>query len=154
MKTIAIASLLALAACSGGSSGSGQPSLYGNWMYVDSQGTAGVGVSFKSDGTYVLYQLSLTSSSSALAEIETGTFTVSGNTITSTPEQWSCTGPDGVSSVSYSFSGNDLVITTASGIVSLQPDNATASDSFVITIGCFDGKTGAFTKQPLAKVSH
>jgi hypothetical protein len=119
---------------------------------VDPAGTAGLGVIFNSDGTYTFTELELTSSTSANAQIETGTFTVSGATITATPKEWSCPGPDAVYSLSYSFQGSSLNLSQPSGIIILQQNTSTAS-SGAIAIGCIDS-SGNFKAEPLAAVSN
>ncbi len=146
-----IAASLLCVACSG-SSGSSSPSLYGNWVYEN--GTVGQGLTLKADGTYVALVLAEVSPTSADAQVETGTFVVNGSTITATPTQWSCRGADPSATYAFSFNGEDLVISDASGVIVYQPNNATGSSSFAITIGCFDSQTGAFKPQPLAPVGN
>jgi hypothetical protein len=147
---IVVAAVMATA-CS--SSSGGPPSLDGNWFYADSAGTSGVGVSFKNDGSYELQELVLTSSTSGNDQVEIGTFTVSGNTITVTPTQWSCKGPDAIYQLTYSFDGSNLSLAQPSGIIVMQPNNNTASSGEAIAIGCFD-TAGNFTPEPLAAVSN
>ena len=146
-----IAAVLA-SACSSGSGG-GSPSLDGKWEYIDSAGTAGDGVTFNSDGTYVLQVLQLTSSTSGNDEVEKGTFTVSGNTITATPKEWSCPGPDTVSTMTYSFQGSSLALALPSGILILQPNTSPPATNASIVIGCFDS-SGNFKPEPLASVTN
>jgi hypothetical protein len=152
MKQIAIviASLVA-AACSS-SSGGGTPSLDGTWYYVNASGTAGAGATFKGDGTYLLQELVLTSSSTGNDQMETGTFVDSSGTLTLTPKQWSCPGPDAIYKLSYSFNGGNLVLAQPSGVIIMQPDTQTGSTG-AITIGCFDS-SGNFKASPLAAVSN
>lgn len=109
MRTVVVGFLtLALACCSSGSGGSGPPSLIGSWYYVDSAGTAGEGLTFNSDETYVNQSIALTSSTTGDQEVEMGTFTLSGSTITVTPTSSSCPGPAPVTSYDYSFQGAEL----------------------------------------------
>ena len=152
-KAMVTAFLVALtAACSSGSGG-GSPSLTGTtWEYANSAGTAGEGVVFNTNGTYALLVLQLTSSSSGNVQEETGTYVVSGNTITVTPKEWTCPGPDPVYSATYSFQGSSLAITEPSGVVIFQPDDQMASMA-ALTHGCFSS-SGAFTAMPLASVSN
>ncbi len=155
MKLVMSLLLTGLIACSSSSrSNTAEPSLNGNWMYVNAAGTAGTGISFKPDGTYVGFTLALTSSASANAEVETGNFVAKNGAITLTPEEWTCPGPDPVSTAKYSFNSGSLTIATSSGIVSLKPNNGPASDTFAISYGCFDAKTGAFKRAPLAPVAN
>ena len=44
--------------------------LVGNWDYLNSSGTSGVGLTFTSSGTYVLSIIEVTSSTSADAQVE------------------------------------------------------------------------------------
>jgi hypothetical protein len=150
MKRVA-ALLLVLSACSGASSSS--PRLDGNWLYASSSSAEGLGLTLKSDGTYVSTVLVLTSSNSGNAQIEEGAFTTSGSTITFTPKAWSCPGPDAVYSDSYTFDGADLDLSYSGGVLLLQPNTSTASSSFSLVTGCF-ASDGTFTQVPLAPVSN
>jgi hypothetical protein len=125
MKPISfvVAALLATA-CSSSSGSGGPPSLDGSWIYANSDGSAGAGAEFKSDGTYEVQELTVTSSTTVNDQIETGTFTVSGSTITLTPKQSSCPGPDAVYTLNYSFQGSNLALTQPSGIIVFQPNTA------------------------------
>jgi hypothetical protein len=155
MKIVSIVGVALLtAACSSGSSSgsSGSNSIDGNWLYTDAAGTGGVGLTFNADGTYVLTELVETSSTSFNAQVEDGTFTVSGNTITETPQKSSCPGPVPVHQLTYSFQGSNLAVTDSSAVVVLQPNTATASNAAIV-IGCFDANNN-FTAQPLAPVSN
>ena len=93
MRTTWIVVFAAVAvACSsktGSGETSGPDSIDGSWVETNSAGTGGFVAVFNSDGTYTFTVLQLTSSKSANVEGENGTFTVSGNTITTTPKQWS-----------------------------------------------------------------
>ena len=149
MRSMIVAVALLAAACG---SSSKAPSLDGTWVYSDSAGTAGAAATFNSNGNYVLSVLQITSSTTANAAIEKGTFTVSGSTITLTPQESSCTGADPVYTMSYSFQGSNLELVESSGIIVFQPDTSTASD-IAITDGCFSS-SGAFTASPLAPVSN
>jgi hypothetical protein len=144
----------ALIACGSSSGGGGPPSLVGNWIYIDSTNTAGAALDFKSDGTYVHAQLSLTSTTSADAQVETGTYTSTGTSFTATPKQWTCPGPDPVATLNYSFQNGQLVLSAPQGIITFQPNTSSGfMSSFQITNGCFD-RTGTFTPSPLAPVSN
>jgi hypothetical protein len=153
-KSIPFAVLAILTAACSSSSGGGSPSLYGTWYYADSAG-AGVGLTFNQSGTYVAQELALTSSTSGDDQAEKGTFTVSGSTITLTPTEWSCPGPDPIYKLTYSFQGSDLAVSQPSGAAVLQPDTQPPS-SVAITFGCFtNGDSGEiFTPEPLAPVSN
>jgi hypothetical protein len=149
MQIVAITALLTGAACS---SGAGAPSLDGTWIYETSGGTAGKGLTFKSDGTYALSDLQETSPTSVEAEIETGTFITSGTTITATPREFSCAGPVPVWTFNYSFSGADLELADTSGAIVYQPDTSTATTGVAIAIGCFT--SNGFVAEALAPVSN
>jgi len=139
---------------SGGTSTTNGSPLDGTWMYVD--GTVASGVTFD-NGTFVVQQLQETCAdcTSADDEIEKGTYTVSGNVITLTVQEWSCQLQSGQSPTyteTFSFETNgDLTLSDTSGIVTFQPDTSTGG-SVAITIGCFDS-SGNFTPEPLTSVN-
>jgi hypothetical protein len=143
-----------VAACSS-SSGGGPPSLYQDWLYTDSSGNSGIAATFKSDGTYVVSDLMITSSTSANAQVETGTFTASNGSLAMAPKEDSCPGPDAAYSLGYSFQGGNLEIVQPSGVLLMQPNTTSPGSigSFAITIGCFDG-SGNLKASPLAAVSN
>ena len=130
----------------------GASPLVGTWMYQYSS-TVAYGATFTATGVYVAQTLLLTSDTTADDGIEKGTYTVAGNTIMLTPQESTCPGADPVYSVSFSFSGSDLILGTSSGEVIYQPDTSTASSGISITDGCFD-TSGDFTASPLAPVSN
>lgn len=127
------------------------PSIYGDWIYVSSDGCTGTGLSVKEDGTYVLSQLELTSPNSANVQNETGTFDIvaSGNAEV-TPQQSSCRGPDPAFHVTFDVIDGDLEVAFPTGVTLFQPNTAAPSGSFADTLGCF-ASTG-FAVQPLAPV--
>jgi hypothetical protein len=92
---------LAFLGCSG-SSNSSSP-LDGNWGSVDAYGS-GAGFVIRSDGTYTFTVVDLTSNAQGQAEaysqVEAGTFTSTSNTITFTPNEWTCPSPDPVYTLS------------------------------------------------------
>jgi hypothetical protein len=97
-------------------------------MYVNAQGNAGFGITFGADKTYSAYNLFLTSQTSADAEMATGTYAVSGQTIAVTPTKSTCPGPAEVESFSHSFgSGGNLLLTLPSGIINLERNTSEAS---------------------------
>jgi hypothetical protein len=151
-KMIAVAALIFLG-CSSGSGGSSGSGVDGNWFYENSSETTGFGVTFTPNGTYAIVLLELTSGTSGDAEAETGTFTTNGNNINLTPQKWTCSGADPAYTVTYSFDGSDLILTTPSGVFGLQPNTATAMNSFDLTLGCFAADGGAFAPSPLAPVN-
>lgn len=147
--TISAVLLLAMLGCG---SSSPEDQLAGTWTYTN--GNNGIGLTFATDGTYVAQVLQLTSSTSGDDEIEKGVYSVSGNQINWTPQEYTCPGPDAVYSTSYSFSGGDLVIVTpgSAGIVSLVRDTSSSSGNASLVLGCF--QSGSFVQEPLAPVSN
>jgi hypothetical protein len=152
MKRVAIVAFALLGAGCSSSSG-GPPSLDQVWIYQNSAGTAGQSVSFKSDGTYEFSELQVVSSTSINAQVETGTFTTSGDLLTNTPLQWSCRGADPGSTLTYQFNGGDLEFIGPTGILQYVPDTtpASAAGGLALVIGCFDTQ-GNFTPQALAPI--
>lgn len=146
------ATLLLASGCSSSTSTSGSANeIVGNWINENAQGTTGIAFDAKADGTYVLETLVQTSPTTFNAEVETGTWTSTSSSLTTTPKQWSCAGADPVSTVSYSFNGGDLIVSLSTGIVSFKPNTATASSTgqtLSQTNGCFD-QSGNFTPHAL-----
>jgi hypothetical protein len=138
--------VVVFAACS-----SSPPSLDSTWEYADSASESGNGLTLKSNGTYVSSILSLTSSTSANAQIETGTFKLSGSEITFTPQQWSCPeATDPPYSAGFEQNGDTLTLSYSSGAIAYQLDTSTAS-TFALSDGCFL-QDGTFIASPLAAV--
>jgi hypothetical protein len=126
----------------------------GDWLFTDSTGTSGVFIDFKADGTYAGGQIVETSASSADTEVEDGNWVATDTTITSTPTKWSCPGPDSVSTVTYSFSAANLVVSDPSGLITFAPnDSASSSQTITLQTGCFDSN-GNFTAAPVAPVTN
>lgn len=150
-RRVVLGIALTMVACS--SSTEQSPSIYGDWLYASADGKSGVSLTFKQDNSYVFSRLLLTSETSAEAEVETGTFTDSGSTITFTPKQWTCPGPDPVTSVGRSFAGGNLLFSLPSGLITLKPNNSTGDGTaFAVVYGCF--KAGTFVKADLAPVDN
>jgi len=141
-----------VAACSSGSP-EPPPTLVGNWLYTAAQGQSGIGLTFTAEGTYSLSGIVLVSSTAAQAKVETGTYTSDATTITLTPKESSCPGPDPVEVDHYQFNGGALMLTSPSGVLVLQANTATASRSFAIQTGCPD-RQGNFTPAPLKPVAN
>jgi hypothetical protein len=153
MRNVVIAFAFGAIAMGCGGSSSPEQDLIGNWLYATSTGSTGIAVTYKTDGTYVAAELVLTSSNTADAQVETGTYTATASELTSVPTEWTCPGPDPAGTASYSFSGGDLLISSSSGIISLAPNTAPASSTFILTYGCFQSD-GSFVTAPLAPVSN
>jgi hypothetical protein len=143
---------LSLVGCGGGSQ-TPQERLIGNWIYSNADGTVGEDIDVKSDGTYVLSVIQVTSATSGNVQEERGTYVATDSQVTTTPQEWSCPGPDPVSTMQYSFSGDILVISGPTGLLSLNPNTAPASSGVAITFGCFQSD-GSFVAEALAPVSN
>jgi len=156
-KTMVLAlAALAMVACGNGDDDDSGPTSTDNslvhvWDYSSANGESGLGVTFNADGTYKAVVLELTSSASANAQEETGTYVVQGSDIVFTPEESSCSGPDAPSTIPYVLSGTSLTLTYPTGVFILQVDTGTTSNE-AYQIGCFDS-SGDFTPTPLAPVS-
>jgi hypothetical protein len=147
-----LASVLLMAGCGSSSSGSSTPSLYQTWEDLSANGENGQFLVFSQSGGYVHSILATTSSANVFdAEIEQGTFTISGQTMTLTPTQWTCTGAYAPYTATFNISGQTLEFVVNGAILGLQPDTATAGQGTLVE-GCF-GSTGGFTQQALAPVS-
>ena len=142
--------LLAVVGCGGSSSPEAQ--LAGTWTYIN--GYSGIGLTFSTDSTYVAQVLQVTSSTSAEDEIEKGVYSVSGNDIIWTPQEYTCPGPDPVYTTPYSFSGGNLVVVTPgnSAVVTFSRDTSSGSGNESLVFGCF--QSGSFAQQSLAPVSN
>jgi len=150
MKRACLPLLVLFLACS---SSSGPPSVYNTWLYTSTDGTSALGVTFKTDGTYVSQVLQLTSATSGNDQVESGTFTARGSTLTFTPTKWSCPEPtDPPYTATYQQSGDTLSIAYSSGVVVYVVDTAGAS-SFAIATGCFP-KSGGFVATPLEPIGQ
>jgi hypothetical protein len=134
--------LLALSACSS-SSAAQPPSLYGNWDSVGTDGTVRYDLTVENDGKYVASLLSLTSLTSANAQVETGFLTLHSSTVTFTPQSWSCPGStDPPYTATYEFDHDDLKLTDMKGSRVFQSTAWSADRAFGLTTGCFPpGKT-------------
>jgi hypothetical protein len=165
---------LFVAALGCGSSDDAQK-IVGNWWagaapdWAASVGSTGstttIEIAFLSNGQYSAYKEQITSDiapgaadaggmATANIEVEDGTYTVTGSTLTCVPAGSTCAKPDPLSNVSISFTGSDLELDTSSGVISLQknpPD--IVFGGFVKTYGCFDS-SGHFTEGPVVSVSN
>jgi hypothetical protein len=148
----AAASLVGLLTACSSSSSSQPPSLYGNWDYIDSAGTAGNGLTLKSDGTYVVSRLVLTSSTSANAQVESGTMVVTGSTIAFTPQNWSCEEPkDPPYTATYQLTNGGLEVTLPGLVIAFQVNTSPVATNFTLATGCFP-QSGGFVPSPLSPV--
>jgi len=137
--------------------GSGAPQPSGDWVFSSPDGTAGAALDLGPGDTYTVLIGTITSSgqnsATANAQVETGTFAVTGNQITFTPKQSTCPGPAPVRVDTYSFSGQNLVLAGPAGIVSFAPNNSSSTATVGLTFGCFSD-AGVFMASPLAPVSN
>jgi hypothetical protein len=149
---IAAPSLIALLAACSSSSSSQPPSLYGNWDYIDGAGTSGNGLTLKSDGTYVVSKLALTSSTSANAQVETGTIDVTASTIKFTPQRWSCEEPtDPPYTATYQLTNGGLELVLPGAVITFQVNTSPVATNFALVTGCFP-QSGGFVPSPLSPV--
>lgn len=149
MRTIGLA-IVFFAGCSSSSSGS-PPSLYGNWIQDGASGNTGQALTLRNDKTYTFSDIVVTSSKTANSEVEKGHFVDNGDSLTFTPEQWSCQQPDPPTTVKYTLGEGTLALANPQRIVSYKANTEPTATDVNITIGCFD-QHGAFTPSPLAPV--
>jgi hypothetical protein len=144
--------LLAAIGC-GGSNDSEM--IVGSWFasaaptWASNVGSIGTSIiiEFMSGGQYSANKVQLASATVANTEVETGTYTVSGSTLTTVPEQWTCPYSDPSYAVSIAFVGGDLQLDTSSGVISLQKTPESFDSGYQFTQGCFDS-SGNFTPEP------
>jgi hypothetical protein len=142
------AALVALCAC--GSSDAGGPALVGtNWLSAN--GSVGVGMDLKSDGTYTLQKFSI-GTSPLQDEVETGVYSLSGNSITFTAHEWTCAGPVAVFTMTYALNGSVLTLANAVGVTTFSPDTSPPWAGVATTLGCFT--RSGFVASPLAPVTN
>jgi len=144
--------LVAVAAC-GSNTVTPQERLIGEWTYTNSAGNAGVVITFKTDDTYSAQVMQLTSTTSANDEVETGVFSVTDTTITFTPQQYTCPGPDPIYTYKYAFNGDSLSMLIPSGAVAFTRYTGPAASNAVITFGCIQSD-GSFVQSQLAPVTN
>lgn len=149
-KLVFTAALTIAIGCS--SSAPAPATVYGEWIYTNTTQGTGFGLSTRSDGTYEASLLSLTGSSSANAEVETGAFFTSGSTITFMPQRWSCRGTYPTYSETFTLAQGKLTLSGPTSITVLVPNPSTLDTSFTIEIGCFN-TSGAFAASPLGPIA-
>lgn len=126
--------------------------VHGDWLYVNSSGTSGVGASLKEDGTYVVTVLRLTSPTTALASVETGTYAVTPTSLTFEAKKSTCSGASREpQTYEYSLSGDKLTLLLPEGILSFERNpHGGAGSNFIIEFGCF--RSGEFVPAPLSSI--
>ena len=152
MKWTLLAVLATVAAC-GSNSETPEQRLIGKWFYTNAAGTAGVGLQFNSDATYSAQILQLTSDTAGNDEVEKGIFSATDTSITCTPREYTCPGPDPVYAMTYSFNGDSLGVLLQTGMVAFSRNTNPPSSNFIITFGCFQSD-GSFVTEALAPVSN
>lgn len=138
MRLLPLAAVALLAGC-GSSSSPAAPELVGTtWQSDNGSNTVATSYQFDSNGNYIRQVLALVSANGAEVSAETGTYTVSGNTISLTPQQSTCPGADPPYTATYSFSGGDLVMNISGTIDTFIVDaSAGSATGFQIQEGCF-----------------
>lgn len=139
----------------GSTSTSVPPKLQSNWIRTYADGNGATVIDIKSDNSYVFAILEATSDTSFNTQTETGQITVSGSTLTFTPQAWSCQEPtDPAYSAGFTLSGDSLSIAFPSGITVLKLNTASADGSSTglsLRNGCFVG-SDTFVASPLTPV--
>lgn len=145
--------LLALVVgCGGADQSTPEQQVVGSWLFTSADGNSGFGAVFKDDGTYTSAILVASSSTSAEAEVEKGTYSATDTQITFTPNEFSCAGPDAIYAAPYKVDGQSLVLTLGSNVVIMAPNTDPASSNGLLQTGCFNA--GVFTPQAVAPVSN
>ena len=152
MKIRLLAALCLLGAIGCGSSGSTDSKLVGQWLYTNADGSAGIGLSFKADGTYSTVLLRQTSGTTANTQVENGGYMATDTSITFTPTESSCAGSDAPTTSGYVINGNVLSLTMPTGLVSFVRNTTPPSSGVILTVGCF-AADGTFTAQPVGPVT-
>lgn len=134
----------------------GGESLVGEWLFFDSGNGASLVLQFKADGTY--QQDNSQSTASGVIDMrETGTYTVSGSSVTFTAVHWTCPGaPPAPSTSMFSLQNGNfiLVIPQASlTFVPYTPDGGGGSSASTdggssVTFGCYPTDGGSFFASP------
>ncbi len=122
-----------------------------NWASdANSTGTTVI-IDFTSDGKYSASKVLQASTTVTDIQSETGSYTLTGSTLTTVPGQWTCPYDDPPYTVSIAFVGGDLELSTSTGTISLQKTTVRVDQGLYPTYGCFYS-TG-FTPEPLGPAS-
>jgi hypothetical protein len=148
-----ILGLVFFCSCGGAAASTPAEKLAGTWMFTDPSGTSGTGVTFDAGGMYSFSALQLLSANTANVQAEVGVFDATDTQITTTPQKWTCPGPDPVVTVSYILSGSSLSVQSSGAIVIFTRDTQPATTNARFTLGCFQ-PDGTFVPAPLAPVSN
>ena len=130
------------------------PSLYGNWLYTNSNDIEAK-LTLNDDMTYEFELLISTSTVTADEYIENGAFAYQGPTLTLTPMQTSC--PVAAPPKPYGFAFDDagLILTDSSGNSSTYGRTTTADPAANLTtvVGC-SISNGPWMPEPIAPVTN
>jgi hypothetical protein len=150
MKRALLGIVLLVASCGGGDGSTGgltpaENALQGNWI-ADISSVEGLGLTFN-DLNYVYSDIAILTDGSVAAQIETGTYTATGGTLTIVPQKWSCPPPDPAATYTYTVSPGSLVVQTSGAILSFVPNTAPPGSGAILT-GCF-AMDGTFVQRPV-----
>ncbi|MEI9942099.1 MAG: hypothetical protein WDO69_33205 [Pseudomonadota bacterium] len=143
--------------------GSSANPFVGSWQFISTSEPYSILLTFNDDGTYQSDVVVFASSSLWQDQQERGTYATSDSTLTSTPTEWSCAGPDPIAMQAFSFADGNLTLSSATGVIVYPPrDKALAAvggggppaAGVVIAIGCFGPNGGSFTQRGLAPVGN
>ena len=108
-----------------------------NWASdVNSMDTTVI-IDFTSDGQYSTSKVQQASTTVTNIQAEKGTYMVTGSTLTTVPQEWTCPFDDPSYMVAISFVGGDLELSTSSGTISLQKTTVRVDQGSYPTYGCF-----------------
>jgi hypothetical protein len=150
VRALIVLAALGLAGC--GEVDNTPPALIGSWLAPGADQSSGSSITFRSNKSYTGSVIAVTSTTTANVEVETGTFSVSGQTIAFVPNEATCPGPIGRYSLTYAVNGDMLLVTTGSTILTFTRLPDQDPSSIAATLGCFSN--GAFTAHELAPVSN
>lgn len=152
MRTLLLAAVL-LVGCDGGSDpATPNDALVGAWLYDG--GDFGAALAFYDDGTYAAHNIYPTGASSALDQIEKGSFDADGRRVSFFPSQSTCPGP--VPSYYSDYVARASTITLTGGSLAVTFERIQAQDpsgGLALTLGCFY-PDGTFAPGPLSPVSN
>jgi hypothetical protein len=149
MRWLAAIVLLASVGCGGNPTPDDK--VQGNWIFASSDGLTGIGLKFN-DISYDLSGLVLTSSNTAQAIVEKGSFSINATTLVFAPTESTCPGPIPIYQMDYRFSGSVLMITAGSNLIAFERNPYAVDSSFALTLGC--DVSGSFVPSPIAPVSN
>lgn len=154
MKLFALVILMTLAIGCGGddsdSDSSDAASVEGDWWYWNAEQGCGLGINIVGS-EYSSRFICPTSSTAGVAELESGTFVISGNQATATPKQRTCPTVGSTETYTYTVTDKTLSLRTDSAVIILDKNDDSSDDNessaAAVTFGCFD--TGTFVEHPM-----